>query len=100
MPAPFTFADAGEILKPLDARKERLMGKLTPRQEAEAIEQFGDDLIKLGKAFDKLCERMSSFAIEAINAIEGQDELDTIARAIQALGDRMCRDIDRAEEAA
>lgn len=75
------------------------MAKLTARQEAEAIEQFGDDLIKLGKAFDKLCERMSPFATDAINGIEGQDQLDTIARAFQALGERMCGDLDHAEEA-
>lgn len=75
------------------------MSRLTPRQEAEAIEQFGDDLIKLGKAFDRLCERMSPYALDAINSIENQDELSTVASAIQALGERMCRDLDHAEEA-
>jgi hypothetical protein len=72
---------------------------LTRRQEAEAIEQFGDDLAKLDKAFTDLCSRMSSHATDAINGIDGQDQIDVVAKAFQALGDRLCRECDQAEEA-
>lgn len=47
--------------------------KLTPRQEAEAIEQFGDDLAALCRTFDRLCNRMSNEACDGINAIPHQD---------------------------
>lgn len=72
---------------------------LTYRQEAEASEQFGDDLAALNRAFDRLCDRMSPGATDAINEIAHQDKLDTIAEAFRALGDRLCRDCDAAEEA-
>jgi ubiquinone biosynthesis protein UbiJ len=72
---------------------------LTYRQEAEAIEQFGDDLAALNRAFDRLCERMSPGATDAINDIADQDKIDTIAEAFRALGDRLCRLCDAAEEA-
>jgi ElaB/YqjD/DUF883 family membrane-anchored ribosome-binding protein len=72
---------------------------LTYRQEAEAIEQFGDDLAKLMRDFDQLCARMSPGAIDGVNAIPNQDHLDTVAEAFRALGDRLCRECDAAEEA-
>lgn len=72
---------------------------LTYRQEAEAIEQFGDDLAALNRAFDKLCDRMSPGATNAINEIANQDKLDTIAEAFRKLGDRLCRLCDEREEA-
>ena len=71
---------------------------LTCRASAEAIEQFGDDLAKLQKAFDKLCRFMPSSEIDWINRIPDQDKLDTIAKDFQALGDRLSRDCDAAEE--
>ena len=73
--------------------------QLTARAEAEAIEQFGDDLVKLGKDFDRLCNRMSNLTIERINAIPNQEHLDTIAKAFQTLGDQLCREDDQAAEA-
>lgn len=73
--------------------------KLTAREEAEAIEQFGDDLAKLMVGFDRLCNRMSSAAIERVNAIPNQDHLDTVAEAFRALGDQLCREDDQAAEA-
>jgi hypothetical protein len=75
------------------------MSRLTARQAAEAIEQFGDDLAALNRAFDKLCDRMSGGTMDQVNAIEHQDRLDTIAEAFRALGDRLCRECDEAEEA-
>ena len=72
---------------------------LTPRQSAEAIEQFGDDLAKLCRVLDGLCNRMPNGAIERINAIPDQDHLDTVAEAFRALGDRLSRDCDEADEA-
>jgi ElaB/YqjD/DUF883 family membrane-anchored ribosome-binding protein len=75
------------------------MSKLTPRQQAEAIEQFGDDLAKLCRDFDRLCQPMASEAIDHINAVQNQDHLDSVAEAFRALGDRLCREIDLADEA-
>ena len=72
---------------------------LTPRQAAEAIEQFGDDLAKLNKAFDKLCERMSFEVMDRVNDVDHQDELSTIAMDFQALGAELSRDCDAADEA-
>jgi len=71
---------------------------LTYRQEAEAIEQFGDDLAALNREFDRLCAYMSPGATDAINEIAHQDKLDTIAEAFRALGDRLCRLCDEDEE--
>lgn len=75
------------------------MSKLTARAEAEAIEQFGDELAAMMRGFDRLCSRMSAEAIEGVNAIPHQDHLDTVAEAFRALGDRLCRECDAAEEA-
>lgn len=74
------------------------MRDLTAREAAERVEQFGDDLLALSQAFDRDCNRMSPFD-ERVNAIEHQDHLETIAKAFQALGDRMCRECEHAEEA-
>ena len=72
---------------------------LTDREAAEAIEQFGDDLAALQRAFDKLCDRMPSPYIEMVNAIPLQDELDSIAEGFRKLGDGLCQDLEAAEEA-
>jgi hypothetical protein len=71
---------------------------LTPRQEAEAIEAFGDDLAKLDRAFTDLCQRMSAEAIERINAIPGQDLCEAI-EGFRRVGDQMSRECDVADEA-
>lgn len=70
--------------------------KLTPRQEAEAIEQFGDDLMKLCKTF---CDGFTIAAVDRVNAVPDQEKLETIAKAFQALGGQICRELDEAEEA-
>lgn len=75
------------------------MAKLTARQEAEAIEGFGDQLAAATRAFDSLCSRMSSAATDRINDIPNQEYLDTIAEAFRKLGDQLCREIDQADEA-
>jgi len=72
---------------------------MSPRATAEAIEQFGDDLAKLCRDFDRLCNRMPNEAIELVNAIPDQEHLDTIAEAFRKLGDELCREIDAADEA-
>ena len=72
---------------------------LSQRCAAEAIEQFGDDLAALNRAFDKKVERMRPWLIERVNGIEFQDHLDTIAEAFRKLGDELCRECDEAEEA-
>lgn len=73
--------------------------KLTARQEAEAIEAFGDELAALNIAFTQLCDRMSIATMDRVNAIPNQDHLDTIAEAFRALGDQLCREDDKAAEA-
>lgn len=75
------------------------MARLTSRAEAEAVEQFGDDLAALCRAFDRLCHRISSDTLDAINAIPNQEHLDTIAEDFRTLGDLLCRNCDAAEEA-
>lgn len=73
-----------------------MAGQLTRRQEAEAIEQFGDDLMKLCKTF---CDGFSLVTVDRVNEVPDQDKLETIGKAFQALGDLMCRELDQAEEA-
>lgn len=73
--------------------------ELDAREAAEAIEQFGDDLAALSIAFTKLCGRMSSDTVDEVNAIQHEDKIDTVAEAFRALGDRLCREYDAAEEA-
>jgi hypothetical protein len=75
------------------------MTRLTKRQQAEAIEQFGDDLTALNRAFDKICARMSAFTVMAIDHIPHQDHLDTIAEDFRRLGAQLSSQCDEAEEA-
>lgn len=69
---------------------------LTRRQEAEAIERFGDDLLKLCREF---CAGFSNPTVDLVCAVPHQEFLEVIARDFQALGDRLCRECDEAEEA-
>lgn len=75
------------------------MKPLTARQEAEAIEQFGDELASLSREFDRLCNRLSAHAIDRINGVERQEHIETVAKAFQVLGARMSTECDHAEEA-
>jgi hypothetical protein len=75
------------------------MTSLTSRQEAEAVEQFGEELTKLLVGFDRLCARMSASTMERINAIPNQEHLDTVATAFSELGDRLCVEDDQHAEA-
>ena len=72
------------------------MAELTIRQQAEAIEQFGDDLLKLCKTF---CAGFDHDVVDRVCAVEHQEHLESIAKAFQALGDQMQRECDEAEEA-
>jgi hypothetical protein len=76
------------------------MATLTPRAEAEAIEAIGDGLMRLDIALDKLCNNLDAETITLIEAVEHQEHLSTIAKGLQALGDRLCRELDEAEGAA
>lgn len=69
---------------------------LTARQEAEAIEQFGDDLLKLCKTF---CDGFSLATVDRVNEVPDQEKLETIGKAFQVLGDRLSRECDQYEEA-
>lgn len=73
-----------------------VIARLTARQEAEAIEQFGDDLLKLIKPF---CDGFSLATVDRVNNVPDQERLEIIAKAFQRLGDQMSRDCDAAEEA-
>lgn len=79
--------------------------KLSARAEAEAIEQFGDDLAALNIAFDKLCARLSPWAKDRLNEMPAiliadcSDMVDTVAEAYRKLGDEMCRELDQLDEA-
>jgi hypothetical protein len=73
--------------------------RFTPRQEAEAIEQFADDLAKLLKAFDRTCDRMTFDAYRLIARIPHQDELDGIAAGFAKLAQAMHNECDEAAEA-
>lgn len=76
-----------------------MTGKLTPRQEAEAIEQFGDDLAALCRGLDRLCNGLLIERLREIDAIPNQDQLEAVAEAFQRLGARLSRELDAAEEA-
>lgn len=69
---------------------------LTPRQEAEAIEQFGDDLLKLCKGF---CSGFSLSTVDRVCEVPNQEHLEVVAMAFQALGQKMQTECDHAEEA-
>lgn len=73
------------------------MSRLTKRQEAEAIEQFGDDLMKLVKPF---CDGFALSTVDRVNGVPDQDKLETIAKAFQTLGQQISAECDEAEEAA
>ena len=72
------------------------MSKLTKRQQAEAIEQFGDDLLKLCRRFTG---GFDLAVVDRVCAVENQEELEVIAQAFQRLGQQMQRECDEAEEA-
>lgn len=75
------------------------MSELTQRVEAEAVEQFGDDLYKLVRAFDRLCHRMHQDTCLEINQIPHQEHLEDIAKAYQKVGAELCRAADEHDEA-
>ena len=70
--------------------------KLTARQEAEAIEQFGDDLAKLCREF---CAGFANETVDRVCAVPNQEHLDEVAKAFQVLGSLMQDECDAAEEA-
>ena len=72
------------------------MKRLTARQEADAIEQFGDDLMKLVKPF---CDGFALDTVDRVNAVPDQDKLETIATAFQRLGQTLHNECDEAAEA-
>ena len=75
------------------------MNALTARASAEAIEQFGDDLMALIIAFDRQCSRMPADFTDLINRIPHQDGIETVAEAFRTLGGSLCDLADAAEEA-
>jgi hypothetical protein len=72
------------------------MARLTAREEAEAIEQFGDDLLKLCKPF---CDGFSLTTVDRVNEVPNQEQLEIIAKAFQSLGAQISLECDEAEEA-
>ena len=75
------------------------MKRLTARQEADGIEQFAEDMAKLMKGFDRMCDRLSSDTVARISAIPQQDELDGIAAGFAKLAQAMHNECDEAAEA-
>jgi hypothetical protein len=69
---------------------------LTKREEAKAIEQFGDDLLKSLNGF---CAGFSLATVDRVCAIPNQEHLDCIGKAISDLGAAMSAECDEAEEA-
>jgi len=72
-----------------------MTAKLTTRQEAEAIEGFGNDLIRLVAPF---CDGFSLATVDRVNAVPDQEKLETIAKAFQRLGAQMSLECDEADE--
>lgn len=72
------------------------MSHFTLRQQAEAIEQFGDDLMKLCADF---CVGFDRDIVDRVCTVENQEELEVIAKAFQRLGQQISRECDQAEEA-
>lgn len=72
------------------------MSRLTKRQQAEAIEKFGDDLTALLKDF---CVGFDLAIVDRVCAIPHQEHLDCIAKAFQQLGGQMQAECDEAEDA-
>ena len=66
------------------------------RTQAEAIEQFGDDLLKLTRTF---CNDFDNATVDRVCEVPNQEHLETIAAAFQALGRTMQDECDAAEEA-
>jgi hypothetical protein len=75
------------------------MTRLTKREQAEAIEQFGYDLAGLLREFDVVCGSLPTDTISRVNAIPGQDGLDGIAEAFWRLADELNAECGEAEEA-
>ena len=73
-------------------------GNLTNREAAEAIEQFGDDLAKLSRSFDRICSRMTSDQVEWVNTVKGRDRIDTVVELFRSVGDAISRECDTAED--
>jgi hypothetical protein len=71
----------------------------TPRQEAEAILAFGEELAALVKEFDRHCAYLTHRSVWRIEQIAHQEHLNDIAAAFKTLGDQMCGECDAAEEA-
>lgn len=66
---------------------------ITRREEAEAIEQFGDDLLKLCRDF---CAGFDNRTVDRVCAVPNQEHLETIGKAFQALGRTMQDECDEA----
>ena len=72
---------------------------LTARQEAEAVEQFGEDLDRLLKRLDRMFLGFSPRTIDRLNFIPHAEHLDEIAEAYRKLGADLCRECDEVEDA-
>jgi hypothetical protein len=72
------------------------MSKLTKRQQAEAIEKFGDALWKLDSDF---AAGFDNDVVDRVCTVPNQEHIGCIARAFQRLGEQMQRECDEAEEA-
>lgn len=68
---------------------------MTPRQEAEAIEQFGDDLLKLCRDF---CAGFSNATVDRVCEVPNQEHLESVGKALQALGLQIHNECDAAED--
>lgn len=73
---------------------------LSQRAEAEAVEKFGDDLLKLVKDFDRLCPRIFDDTMLEICRIPNQEHLSDIAEAYRKLGSDLGRACDAADDGA
>lgn len=68
---------------------------LTKRQEAEAIENFGNILSGMLKGF---CAGFSLATVDRVCAVPNQEHLDCIAKAFSELGFDMQTECDEAGE--
>lgn len=71
----------------------------TGRQLAEDIEDIGFNMLKALSSLDGLCRGMDPDTLARVNAIPHQDEMDTVARDLAALGQALSAECDQAEEA-
>lgn len=69
---------------------------LTKRQEAEAIQQFGESLTKQLRSF---CAGFSLATVDRVCAIRNQEHIDSIAKDIWDLGNTMLDECDEGEAA-